>query len=102
MLVKQYNVYKNGELIGKYTAREIEKSIGCNKTSVPNYADSGKPYNKIYVFEYVGKSESDKMFDTFAQDWHEIRKCARLIASGQAVIRQIGNEKFTCRRGKAI
>ena len=98
MLVKQYAVYKNGELIGTHTAVEIEKLIGCNKTSVRNYAENGNPYNKIYTFEYIGKSDSDKVFHTFSQDWNEIRKCAKLIASGQAVIRQIGNEKYTCRR----
>jgi len=98
MLVKQYNVYKSGELIGTHTAVEIEKIIGCNKTSVRNYAESGSVYKQEYTFEYIGKSDSDKVFDTFSQDWNEIRKCAKLISSGQAVIRKIGNEKFTCRR----
>lgn len=96
MLVKQYAVYKSGELIGTHTAVEIEKIIGCNKTSVRNYAENGNTYNHIYTFEYIGKSDSDKVFDTFSQDWNEIRKCAMLISSRQAVIRHIGNEKYTC------
>ena len=31
MLVKQYAVYKSGELIGTHTAAEIEKLIGFNQ-----------------------------------------------------------------------
>lgn len=103
MLVKQYAVYKSGELIGTHTAVEIEKLTGCNKTSVRNYAENGNPYNKIYTFEYIEKGESDKVFDTFIQEWNEIMSCAKLISSGQAVIRQIGNEKYTClKKGKGV
>ena len=98
MLVKQYAVYKNGELIGTYVAKQIEKTIGCNKNSVPRYADSGNPYNQKYIFKYIGEGEGKKIFDTYVDDWNKIRECAKLISSGQAVIRQIGNEKYTCRR----
>lgn len=100
MLVKQYKVYKSGELIGTYAAKEIEKIIGCNKNSVPRYADTGNPYNGTYIFKYIGECDGNKIFDTYTDDWNKIRECAKLIASGQAVIRQIGNEKFTCRRVK--
>ena len=100
MLVKQYNVYKSGELIGTHVAKEIEKIFGCNKNSVPRYADTGNLYNQEYTFKYIGNGECKKIFDTYVDDWNEIRECAKLIASGQAFIRQIGNEKFTCRRVK--
>jgi len=54
MLVKQYAVYKNGELIGLHTAADIEKLIGCNKTSVRNYAETGSIYKQEYTFEHIG------------------------------------------------
>ena len=101
MLVKQYNVYKNGELIGKHTAKEIEKSIGINSKSISEYCKTGRKYQYTYTFEENGKCEPERVITgELADTWNEIRKCARLISSGQAVIRKIGNEKFTCRRVK--
>ena len=101
MLVKQYNVYKSNELIGTHTAKEIEKSIGINSKSILEYCKTGRKYQYTYTFEENGKCEPERVITgELADTWNEIRKCARLISSGQAVIRQIGNEKYTCRRGK--
>ena len=33
-----------------------------------------------YTFEYAGKSESDKIFDTFTQNWNEIANVPKLIS----------------------
>ena len=103
MLVKQYNVYKSGELIGTHTGKEIEKLIGINNKSISEYCKTGRKYQNTYIFKENGKCEPERVITgELADTWNEIRECAKLISSGQAVIRQIGNEKFTCRRKNKI
>lgn len=98
MLIYQYNLYKNGKYLGKFISSEIENLTGCNRNSIGQYADSGHAYKKEYVFEYAENIDIKDNSTEFIKIWKEVMQCARLISSGQAVIRQIGNQKYTCRR----
>lgn len=57
----------------------------------------GTKYEKIVYAENIDIKDNST---EFIKIWKEVMQCAKLIASGQAVIRQIGNQKYTCRRVK--
>lgn len=77
MTYSSYNLYKDGELVGTYSAKEITEICGC--AHVGEYANRGWPYKGIYRFEKVSnikeemKEEREVFSKWFKEEWDNIR-----------------------------
>lgn len=77
MTYTSYNLYKNGELIGTYSAKEITEICGCSH--VGEYSNRCWPYKGIYRFEKISNSKEEKKEERevfskwFKEEWDNTR-----------------------------
>ena len=77
MTYSSYNLYKDGELVGTYSAKEITEICGC--THVGEYCNRGWPYKGIYRFEKIRnikeemKEEREGFSKWFKEEWDNVR-----------------------------
>lgn len=62
MLLTNYKLYKDGELVHEGVASEIHKFCGLNKSFIKKYAENNLVYKGKYTFKINGKIEHCPQF----------------------------------------
>lgn len=68
-----YDVYEGKELVLQcVTKDEINRALGCNVTSMANYADTGYKINKRYTVIRVSEKKAKQVKEaspSFVEEW---------------------------------